>query len=249
MTILELTAGWKPKNKAKHQACQQKVKNRVSVWPSAYASAQVVQCYYGQKKKIKETKLSPGSPEYLEIIKENHYNSADRELILELFDMASLSNIAKDLANQLKLPQGLDQLKSIGKKIVDKIIEKIKTEKQNVAELLAFCQKISSGEQVTNDEKIKAGLQLARLVLMVASALDLAATGGLGTIVINLIQDQIKSKGIEIALQYLGKITGIDLLTQIADIAADVLGELGESAYASAPVVQCYYGQKRKKKS
>ena len=84
---------------------------------------------------------------------------------------------------------------------------------------------------------------------MVQSALGLAATGGLGTIVINLIQDQIKSKGIEIALQYLGKITGIDLLTQIADIAADVLGELGESAYASAPVVQCYYGQKRKKKS
>lgn len=51
MTIQELTEGWKPKNKAKHQACQQRVKNRVSVWPSAYASAQVVQCYYGKRKK------------------------------------------------------------------------------------------------------------------------------------------------------------------------------------------------------
>jgi len=247
MTILELTAGWKPKNKAKHQACQQKVKNRVSVWPSAYASAQVVQCYYGKKKKIKETDLRSNLPEYLDVINENLYNTTDRELILELFDMAALSNITKDLANQLKLPQGLAQLKSIGKKIVDKVIEKIKTEKQNVTELLNFCKKLSAGETVTNDEKIKAGLQLARLILMVASALGLAAaTGGLGSIVINLIQDQIKSKGIEVALQYLGKITGNDLISQISDIAVDVLAE---SAYASAQVVQCHYGQKRKKKS
>lgn len=55
MTILELTEAWKPKNKAKHQACQQKVKNRVSVWPSAYASAQVVQCYYGKRKRKKKS--------------------------------------------------------------------------------------------------------------------------------------------------------------------------------------------------
>lgn len=46
--------GWKPKNKSKHAACQQRVKNRVSVWPSAYASAQVVQCYYGRKGKKKK---------------------------------------------------------------------------------------------------------------------------------------------------------------------------------------------------
>lgn len=51
MTIHELLEAWKPRSKAKHQACKQKVKNRVSVWPSAYASAQVVQCYYGKKKK------------------------------------------------------------------------------------------------------------------------------------------------------------------------------------------------------
>lgn len=55
MTIQELTEGWKPKNKAKHQACQQRVKNQVSVWPSAYASAQVVQCYYGKKKQKKKS--------------------------------------------------------------------------------------------------------------------------------------------------------------------------------------------------
>lgn len=46
--------GWKPKNKAKHKSCQQSVKNRVSVWPSAYASAQVVQCYYGKRKRKKK---------------------------------------------------------------------------------------------------------------------------------------------------------------------------------------------------
>lgn len=51
----DLTEGWKPKNKAKHQACQQSVKNRVSVWPSAYASAQVVQCYYGKQKRKRKS--------------------------------------------------------------------------------------------------------------------------------------------------------------------------------------------------
>lgn len=55
MTIAELTEDWKPKNKAKHKSCQQRVKNRVSVWPSAYASAQVVQCYYGKKKRKKKS--------------------------------------------------------------------------------------------------------------------------------------------------------------------------------------------------
>jgi len=39
---------WKPKNKKKHQACKAKVKAKVDVWPSAYASGQVVQCYYGK---------------------------------------------------------------------------------------------------------------------------------------------------------------------------------------------------------
>jgi len=51
----DITEGWKPKNKAKHQSCQQQVKNRVSVWPSAYASAQVVQCYYGKRKRKKKS--------------------------------------------------------------------------------------------------------------------------------------------------------------------------------------------------
>jgi hypothetical protein len=46
-----LSEAWKPKNKAKHKACVAKVKNRVGVWPSAYASGQVVQCYYGKRKK------------------------------------------------------------------------------------------------------------------------------------------------------------------------------------------------------
>lgn len=39
---------WKPKNKKKHAACKAKVKSKVDVWPSAYASGQVVQCYYGK---------------------------------------------------------------------------------------------------------------------------------------------------------------------------------------------------------
>jgi hypothetical protein len=46
-----LSESWKPKNKAKHKSCVAKVKNRVGVWPSAYASGQVVQCYYGKRKK------------------------------------------------------------------------------------------------------------------------------------------------------------------------------------------------------
>lgn len=45
---------WNPANKEKHSRCKAKVKSKVKVWPSAYASAQVVQCYYG--KDIKENK-------------------------------------------------------------------------------------------------------------------------------------------------------------------------------------------------
>jgi len=37
---------WNPSNKKKHAACKAKVKARVDDWPSAYASGQVVQCYY-----------------------------------------------------------------------------------------------------------------------------------------------------------------------------------------------------------
>lgn len=53
--IKPMDENWSPKNKAKHKSCQQRVKNRVSVWPSAYASAQVVQCYYGKKKRKKKS--------------------------------------------------------------------------------------------------------------------------------------------------------------------------------------------------
>lgn len=74
MTINEITEAWTPRNKAKHKSCQRSVKNRVSVWPSAYASAQVVQCYYGKKKKVKETTLSP---HYLSVINENQYSAAE----------------------------------------------------------------------------------------------------------------------------------------------------------------------------
>ena len=40
---------WSPKNKEKHAACKAKVKARSKVWPSAYASGQVVQCYYKEE--------------------------------------------------------------------------------------------------------------------------------------------------------------------------------------------------------
>ena len=46
---------WNPSNKDKHAACKAKVKSKVKVWPSAYASGQVVQCYYG--KDVKESKM------------------------------------------------------------------------------------------------------------------------------------------------------------------------------------------------
>lgn len=46
---------WRPKNKKKHAACKAKVKARVEDWPSAYASGQVVQCYYG--KDLKESTM------------------------------------------------------------------------------------------------------------------------------------------------------------------------------------------------
>jgi len=44
---------WTPKNKKKHSACKAKVKARVKDWPSAYASGQVVQCYYNEGTEMK----------------------------------------------------------------------------------------------------------------------------------------------------------------------------------------------------
>jgi hypothetical protein len=44
---------WKPKNKKKHSQCKAKVKSRSKVWPSAYASGQVVQCYYNEETEMK----------------------------------------------------------------------------------------------------------------------------------------------------------------------------------------------------
>jgi hypothetical protein len=48
---------WNPSNKSKHAACKAKVKSKVKVWPSAYASGQVVQCYYGKDNVEEETKM------------------------------------------------------------------------------------------------------------------------------------------------------------------------------------------------
>ena len=47
---------WSPKNKKKHAACKSKVKSRVKVWPSAYASGQVVNCYYNEETEMKNLK-------------------------------------------------------------------------------------------------------------------------------------------------------------------------------------------------
>jgi hypothetical protein len=47
---------WSPKNKKKHSECKAKVKSRVKKWPSAYASGQVVQCYYGENTKMENLK-------------------------------------------------------------------------------------------------------------------------------------------------------------------------------------------------
>lgn len=47
---------WSPKNKKKHAACKAKVKAKVDVWPSAYASGQVVQCYYGEETEMDNLK-------------------------------------------------------------------------------------------------------------------------------------------------------------------------------------------------
>jgi hypothetical protein len=47
---------WNPKNKKKHSACKAKIKSKVKVWPSAYASGLLVQCYKKKsKKKINES--------------------------------------------------------------------------------------------------------------------------------------------------------------------------------------------------
>jgi hypothetical protein len=47
---------WNPKNKKKHSACKSKIKSKVKVWPSAYASGLLVQCYKKKsKKKINES--------------------------------------------------------------------------------------------------------------------------------------------------------------------------------------------------
>jgi len=47
---------WSPKNKEKHAACKAKVKSRSKVWPSAYASGQVVQCYYKEETEMENLK-------------------------------------------------------------------------------------------------------------------------------------------------------------------------------------------------
>lgn len=47
---------WSPKNKKKHSACKAKVKARVKDWPSAYASGQVVQCYYNEEIEMESLK-------------------------------------------------------------------------------------------------------------------------------------------------------------------------------------------------
>lgn len=73
---------WNPSNKKKHSACKARVKAKVKVWPSAYASAQVVQCYYG--KNIEESlemknllKLFERSmPEYKNKLSEIYYESS-----------------------------------------------------------------------------------------------------------------------------------------------------------------------------
>jgi hypothetical protein len=47
---------WNPKNKKKHAACKAKIKAKVKVWPSAYASGLMVQCYKKKsKKKLSES--------------------------------------------------------------------------------------------------------------------------------------------------------------------------------------------------
>lgn len=47
-TVSFLLEKWNPKNKKKHKDCVRKVKNMYKVWPSAYASGAVVNCYYNK---------------------------------------------------------------------------------------------------------------------------------------------------------------------------------------------------------
>lgn len=52
----DVSEEWNPKNKKKHSACKAKIKSKVKVWPSAYASGLLVQCYKKKaKKKINES--------------------------------------------------------------------------------------------------------------------------------------------------------------------------------------------------
>lgn len=41
-----LSEKWKPRNKKKHAYCKRLAKQKYKVWPSAYASGFVTQCYY-----------------------------------------------------------------------------------------------------------------------------------------------------------------------------------------------------------
>ena len=50
----EVKEEWNPKNKKKHAACKAKIKSKVKVWPSAYASGLMVQCYK-KKSKVNES--------------------------------------------------------------------------------------------------------------------------------------------------------------------------------------------------
>jgi len=57
----EVKEEWNPKNKKKHSACKSKIKSKVKVWPSAYASGLLVQCYKkkSKKKEVNETFRNP----------------------------------------------------------------------------------------------------------------------------------------------------------------------------------------------
>lgn len=61
--------GWNPKNKKKHAACKAKIKAKVKVWPSAYASGLMVQCYKKRSKKNIDEAIKVPNDEKAELVK------------------------------------------------------------------------------------------------------------------------------------------------------------------------------------
>ena len=130
----EVKEEWNPKNKKKHSACKAKIKSKVKVWPSAYASGLLVQCYKkrSKKKNLEEAKQAQGTEEHKELVKFMSGSARNplRFYYLLLLSGQSATEAQKTLFN-LKFPITRTSSYEIRKKMMNlltKIIDIIVTD-------------------------------------------------------------------------------------------------------------------------